>query len=121
LRRILGQGLLLALGLALLLGLLAVPLTGPALALMRPSAELDALAREFFHIRLFGLPAALATYALVGWFLGTQNARAPLAILLTTNLINIVLSLWFVIGLDWGVAGAAKAAVTAEWGGALLG
>ncbi|QEY73765.1 MATE family efflux transporter [Pseudomonas denitrificans (nom. rej.)] len=121
LRRILGQGLLLALGLALLLSLLAVPLTGPALALMRPSPELDVLAREFFHIRLFGLPAALATYALVGWFLGTQNARAPLAILLTTNLINIVLSLWFVLGLGWGVAGAAKAAVTAEWGGALLG
>ncbi|MEP9318486.1 MATE family efflux transporter [Pseudomonas sp. LABIM340] len=121
LRRILGQGLLLALGLALLLSLLAVPLTGPALVLMRPSPELDVLAREFFHIRLFGLPAALATYALVGWFLGTQNARAPLAILLTTNLINIVLSLWFVLGLGWGVAGAAKAAVTAEWGGALLG
>ncbi|PJI48643.1 MAG: MATE family efflux transporter [Pseudomonas sp.] len=121
LRRILGQGLLLALGLALLLGLLALPLTDPALALMQPSAELGSLAREFFHIRLFGLPAALSTYALVGWFLGTQNARAPLAILLTTNLINIVLSLWFVLGLDWGVAGAAKAAVTAEWGGALLG
>ena len=121
LRRILGQGLLLALGLALLLGVLAVPLTGPALGLMRPSAELDALAREFFHIRLFGLPAALATYALVGWFLGTQNARAPLAILLTTNVINIILSLWFVIGLGWGVAGAAKASVLAEWSGALLG
>ena len=101
--------------------LLAIPLTGPVLALMRPSAELDSLAREFFHIRLFGLPAALATYALVGWFLGTQNARAPLAILLTTNVINIVLSLWFVIGLGWGVAGAAKASVLAEWSGALLG
>lgn len=121
LRRILGQGLLLALGLALLLGAFALPLTNPALALMRPSAELDSLAREFFHIRLLGLPAALATYALVGWFLGTQNARAPLAILLTTNLINIALDLWFVIGLDWGVAGAARASVIAEWSGALLG
>ncbi|MFJ4194490.1 MATE family efflux transporter [Pseudomonas sp. NPDC089534] len=121
LRRILLQGLLLAMGLAALLGVLGVPLSGVALHFMQPSAELDQLTREFFHTRLLGLPAALATYALVGWFLGTQNARAPLAILLTTNLINIVLNLWFVIGLDWGVAGSARASVVAEWCGALLG
>ncbi|WP_271412292.1 MATE family efflux transporter [Pseudomonas sp. Q1-7] len=121
LRQVLLQGLALALGLALLLGLVALPFSGFALGLMTPSAELDQLTREFFHLRLLGLPAALANYALVGWFLGTQNARAPLAILLVTNLINIALALWFVLGLDWGVAGAAKAAVTAEWCGALIG
>lgn len=121
LRQILLQGLLLALGFALLLGTLGVPLKGAALQLMQPSAELDDLTRDYFHTRLFGLPAALASYALIGWFLGTQNARAPLAILLTTNLINVVLDLWFVLGLDWGVAGAARASVIAEWSGALLG
>lgn len=121
LRRVLAQGLLLALGLALLLGLLALPLSRSALALMNPSAALDDLTRTFFHTRLLGLPAALANYALVGWLLGTQNARGPLAILLTTNLCNIVLAVWFVLGLDWGVAGAARAAVIAEWSGAALG
>ena len=112
---------LLALGLAIVLGTLGVPLSGVALHFMQPSAELDQLTREFFHTRLFGLPAALASYALVGWFLGTQNARAPLAILLSTNLINIALNLWFVIGLEWGVVGSARASVIAEWSGALLG
>ncbi|MBD2838522.1 MATE family efflux transporter [Pseudomonas sp. JM0905a] len=121
LRQVLLQGLGLALGLAMLLGVLAVPFSGLALKLMNPSAELDSLTREFFHLRLLGLPAALANYALVGWFLGTQNARAPLAILLGTNLANIALALWFVLGLDWGVAGAARAAVIAEWSGALIG
>lgn len=121
LRQILLQGLLLALGLALALGIVGVPLSGVALHFMQPSAELEQLTRDFFHTRLFGLPAALASYALVGWFLGTQNARAPLAILLTTNLVNIVLNLWFVIGLDWGVVGSARASVIAEWTGALLG
>ncbi|WP_312964811.1 MATE family efflux transporter [Stutzerimonas kunmingensis] len=121
LRQILLQGLLLALGFALLLGVIGVPLKGIALQLMQPSAELDELTRDYFHTRLFGLPAALASYALIGWFLGTQNARAPLAILLTTNLINVALDLWFVLGLDWGVAGAARASVIAEWSGALLG
>ncbi|UVE17222.1 MATE family efflux transporter [Pseudomonas sp. LS44] len=121
LRQILLQGLLLALGLALLLGLLAVPFSDFALSLMNPSSQLDQLTREFFHTRLFGLPATLANYALIGWFLGNQNARAPLAIMLTTNLLNAGLSLWFVLGLEWGVPGAARAAVLAEWSGALLG
>lgn len=121
LRQILLQGLLLALGLALALGILGVPLSGVALHFMQPSAELEQLTLNFFHTRLFGLPAALASYALVGWFLGTQNARAPLAILLTTNLVNIALNLWFVLGLDWGVVGSARASVIAEWTGALLG
>ncbi|MFV0453518.1 MAG: MATE family efflux transporter [Pseudomonas sp.] len=121
LRQILLQGLLLALGFALLLGMVALPLKGVALQLMQPSAELDDLTREYFHTRLFGLPAALASYALIGWFLGAQNARAPLAMLLTTNLLNVMLDIWFVLGLEWGVAGAARASVIAEWSGALLG
>ncbi len=121
LRQILLQGLLLALGLAILLGTVGIPLSHLALEWMQPSTELTELTREFFHTRLFGLPAALSSYALVGWFLGTQNARAPLAILLTTNLVNIALNLWFVLGLDWGVVGSARASVVAEWTGALLG
>ncbi|WP_312512291.1 MATE family efflux transporter [Stutzerimonas nitrititolerans] len=121
LRQILLQGLLLALGFALLLSVVALPLKGVALQLMQPSAELDDLTREYFHTRLFGLPAALASYALIGWFLGAQNARAPLAMLLTTNLLNVALDLWFVLGLEWGVAGAARASAIAEWSGALLG
>ncbi len=121
LRQVLLQGLLLAMGMSVLLGALGVPLSGVALHFMQPSAELDQLTRDFFHTRLFGLPAALASYALVGWFLGTQNARAPLAILLSTNLVNIVLNLWFVLELDWGVVGSARASVIAEWTGALIG
>lgn len=121
LRQVLAQGLLLALGLAALIGLLALPFSQLALQAMQPSEALLASTEAFFHTRLLGLPAALACYALVGWFLGTQNARAPLAILLTTNLLNIALNLWFVLGLDWGVVGSARASVIAEWTAALLG
>ncbi|WP_282370743.1 MATE family efflux transporter [Pseudomonas sp. PS02290] len=121
LRQVLLQGLLLAMGFSVLLGLIGLPFQHLALEMMQPSDDLNELTRDFFHTRLFGLPAALASYALVGWFLGLQNARAPLAILLTTNLVNIALNLWFVMGLDWGVVGSARASVIAEWTGALLG
>lgn len=121
LRQILLQGLLLSMLLAFVLAVIALPFSHLALAMMQPSADLHQLTLDFFHVRLFGLPAALASYALVGWFLGLQNARAPLAILLATNLSNIALNLWFVLGLDWGVVGAARASVLAEWLGVLVG
>jgi MATE family multidrug resistance protein len=121
LRLVLLQSLALAVAIAVLIGVLAIPLSDLALQLMRPSAELDALTRDFFHARLFGLPATLACSALVGWLLGTQNARGALAVMLTTNLLNVALNLWFVLGLDWGVLGSARASVVAEWCGALLG
>ncbi len=121
LRQTLLQGLLLALGWALLLMLLSLPFSNVALRLMQPSAELNDLARSFFYLRLLGLPAALANYALIGWLLGTQNARAPLLIMLTTNLLNAALCLLFVLGFAWGISGAAYAAVLAECSGSLLG
>ncbi|MHA6492400.1 MATE family efflux transporter [Pseudomonas borbori] len=121
LRQVLLQGLLLSGLLAAVLILLALPFSSAALSLMQPSAALDALARSYLAIRLCGLPAVLATYALIGWLLGTQNARGPLAILLTINLLNVALDLFFVLHLEWGVAGAAWASVIAEWSGALLG
>ena len=121
LRRILLQGLLLALILSIGLIALALPFSHTAMNLMQASPDLHQLTLDFFYTRLYGLPATLAIFALVGWLLGTQNARAPLAILLVTNIANIAFNLWFVIGLDWGVVGSARASVLAEWLGVLLG
>lgn len=121
LRQVLVQGLLLALLLTVVLAVCAAPFVRASLDLMHPSPELLQSTMDFFYTRLLGLPAALASYALVGWFLGTQNARAPLIILLTTNGLNIVLNLWFVLGLDWGVVGCAQASVISEWVAVLIG
>jgi MATE family multidrug resistance protein len=121
LRQVLAQGLILAVLFAVALALLAQPFVTGSLQLMRPSPDLIQHTLDFFYTRLWGLPAALGSYALVGWFLGTQNARAPLVILLSTNLLNVVLNLWFVLGLDWGVVGCATASVIAEWVALLIG
>ncbi|MEO8747612.1 MAG: MATE family efflux transporter [Rhodanobacter sp.] len=121
LRLILLQSLVLAAALAALLMVLALPALPGVLAVMKPSAGLDALALGYLHLRLFGLPAALASYALIGWFLGVQNARVALGILLTTNLVNVALNLLFVFGFGWAVTGIALASVCGEWCGVLFG
>ena len=121
LRRILLQALLLALGLACATVLLAWPLLGPVLQVMKPSATLDGLARGYLHVRLFGLPAALVNAALVGWFLGMHNAGMALRMTVVTNVANIALNLVFVLGLHAGVVGIAAASVCGEWLGACAG
>lgn len=121
LRRIFLQSITLAWLFAIILAIVALPLATLALDTMDSSDELTALARQFFKIRLVGLPAILTQNAMVGWLLGLQNARAPLAIMLVTNIANIVLVLSLVLGLGWGVEGAATASVCAEWLGVIFG
>ncbi len=121
LRYILLQSLLLVVVLTIVCLAIALPLLPHILVWMDTSGDLQALAQQYVFIRLFGLPAALMMHVLAGWLLGLQNARAALWMLLLANSINIVLDIYFVFGLHWEVAGAARASVIAEWSGALLG
>ncbi|MGC1549067.1 MAG: MATE family efflux transporter [Rhodanobacter sp.] len=121
LRTVLIQALLLAVVFALASGALMLPSLPWLIGQMHPSATLGALGLDYLHLRLLGLPAALLNYALAGWFIGMQNARVTLGLLLVTNLVNIALNLLFVLGFHWGVPGIALASITGEWCGALYG
>ena len=63
----------------------------------------------------------IAIFGLTGWLIAQERTRAVLAIQVLMNGVNIGLDLWFVLGLDWGVTGVARATVIAEWGGLALG
>jgi MATE family multidrug resistance protein len=117
----LGQSLIVAVGIALLLILLQIPIAVVAMRLLGPDADIAAVARQYFDIRIWSAPATLANYALIGWFLGLQNARVPLLIVLAINLTNIVLDFTFVLGLGMKVEGVALASVIAEFTGVAVG
>lgn len=121
LRYILLQSLLLVVVLSVLCLAMILPLLPYILQWMDTSGDLQMLAERYVSIRLYGLPAALMMHVLAGWLLGLQNARAALWMLLLANTVNIILDIYFVFGLHWGVAGAARASVIAEWSGAVLG
>ena len=114
-RNLLGQSLLLAGGIGVLLILFSRPLIALGLWLLGGSAAATALAAEYAEIRILSAPAVLANYAILGWFLGQQNSRVTLAILVLTNGINIVLDLLFVVGLGMTSDGVAWATVIADY------
>jgi len=117
----LGQALIIALLIALALLAFKQPLGTVALDLLGPGADVREHAISYFQIRIWSAPATLTGYALIGWFIGLQNARIPLVIVLFTNSVNIVLDLLFVVVFDWKVAGVAAASVIAEYGGVAVG
>ncbi|WP_337223119.1 MATE family efflux transporter, partial [Vibrio alginolyticus] len=57
------------------------------------SSEVKTYAETYFYLRAWSAPAALLNFVLLGWLLGTQNARAPMWMVIITNLTNIVLDL----------------------------
>jgi MATE family multidrug resistance protein len=85
------------------------------------SAEVEGLARSYLAIRIWGAPAAIAGYALTGWLIAMERARAVLLLQLFTNGVNVALSITFVLGLGWGVPGVALGTLIAEWSGLVLG
>ncbi|TDE41015.1 MATE family efflux transporter [Antarcticimicrobium sediminis] len=100
---------------------LQVPLFWAALRAAPATAEVEALSTGYMRVRIWSAPAAIAIYGITGWLIAQERTRAVLLLQLWMNGLNIVLDLWFVLGLDWGVQGVAIATFLAEWSGLALG
>jgi MATE family multidrug resistance protein len=74
---------------AFLLIVLQNPIAKVSFYLLNGSKDVEMLAREYYYIRIWAAPATIGLYALTGWFIGMQNARIPMAIAITVNLLNI--------------------------------
>jgi MATE family multidrug resistance protein len=120
-RAVLGRALLSAGGIGIALIALQGLIGTLALGLIGASAEVEASAAAYVAVRIWSAPATLANYALLGWLFGMQRPRTVLVLQVVTNSLNIVLDLWFVVGLGWGVPGVAGASVIADYAGAVLG
>jgi MATE family multidrug resistance protein len=114
------QSAVLAVVLALLVVLSQGLWLNLGLFLMEPGATLAPLAASYTSIRVYSAPAVLVTYAVVGWFIGRQDTRWPMAIVVITNLANIALDVLFILVLDWKSDGAAWATLWAEYLGVCI-
>jgi MATE family multidrug resistance protein len=115
------QGLMMAWLFAAGFLLLQQPLSDLIFSVSSASDEVKQYAAEYFDVRIWSAPAALANYVLLGWLLGMQNGKAPMWMVIVTNLTNILLDLLFVVGLGWKVEGAALASVIADYTGMMTG
>lgn len=115
------QGLTLAWLLSVVIIAINPLITNVVFSYSDASAEVIRYAEEYFSVRIWSMPATLTNLVIMGWLLGAQNAKKPMLLIIFINLLNIVLDIGFVIGLDWGVKGAAAASVIADFSGMALG
>ncbi|HEY0344554.1 MAG TPA: MATE family efflux transporter [Solirubrobacteraceae bacterium] len=112
--RLAAQALWLASGLGVLLALACVLLADPLVALLGGRGETAALAARYLRISAAGLPPALIALAGQGYLRGIRDLRTPLLIVVAAQVVNVVLELWFVYGLGWGLDGSAAGTVIAQ-------
>nr|WP_238941532.1 MATE family efflux transporter [Jannaschia sp. Os4] len=97
------------------------PLIAAALALTPDLPETKRLAADYMAIRVWSAPALIAGYGVTGWLIAQERTGRVLILQLAMNGTNIVLNLWFVLGLGLGVPGVAWSTFAAEWLGLGLG
>ncbi len=119
--QILLQGLAMALSAAAIFLLLHSFISEWVFTLFDASDQVKYSASEYFSIRAWSAPASLANFVILGWLLGFQNAKGPMWMVIVTNICNIIFDVWFVIGLELGVSGAAFASVIADYMGLAVG
>jgi MATE family multidrug resistance protein len=89
-------------------------------SLITASAEVERFASQYFYIRIYAAPATLLIYVFHGWFLGMQNAKYPLILLVSVNLLNLFFNLLFIYQFGMKSEGVAFGTVLAQYSGLLL-
>ena len=78
-------------------------------------AEVRGLKREYLVIIFCGIAATFLYNYFASFLRAVGNSVVPLIFLAVSAVLNILLDLWFVLGLERGVAGAAEATVIAQY------
>ncbi|MBL4739398.1 MAG: MATE family efflux transporter [Sneathiella sp.] len=120
-RTVLAQSLLLGLLISLTIIVLQVPILKLALNLVSSNMQVEQGASTYFNYRVWGAPAVLFNYTLLGFFIGLGNTRAVLFTQIFMNVVNIALDLVFVIWLGLDIQGVALASVIAEYSAVFVG
>ena len=114
-RATLGRALLLAAVLGTGLIVLRRPVGGAALALLQADPATEDFTASYFFLRIWGAPASLGIFAVLGSFVGTGRTDHLLRTQLVLTGLNAALDLLLAGLLGMGVRGIALGTVIAEW------
>lgn len=103
----------LALGLALLI--LQYPLREVGFALLNGAPEVKASGIAYFDARIWGAPAALLNFVLIGWLVGREENGKVLLLSIIGNAANVILDYVFIIQWGWNSMGAGVSQASSQY------
>ena len=114
-----------AIALAVVLGVIIITLSkfivSGSAVLWELNSDAARQAEIYLQIRLFSTPSIFIKMCVSGFLIGKQRAKTALALDLFLNALNVLLTFWFVVGLDKGIGGAAWGNLIAESAAAIAG
>ena len=106
---VLYRSMLVALVLGTAIAALQGPLGDAGFAMLSGEPGVEQAGREYFDARIWGAPAVLSGFVLMGWFLGREQSRHVLKMAVVGNLANVLLNYVFIIRMQMEAYGAGLA------------
>jgi putative MATE family efflux protein len=112
--RVLGNAVVLLVGIALVLTAIGLLLLTPLLKLFGATEQIFPYARSYLQIIVLGSVCPAVAFGLNAVIRGEGNPRVAMLTMLIGAGLNTMLDPIFIFGLGWGMRGAAAATVTAQ-------
>lgn len=119
-QEILVQSLAVALCLGVGVVLLSPLLSLVCVNLIGGSDLVQSHAEDFLAVRFLAAPAVFVNYVLIGWFIGRQDTKTPLLMLIFANTVNGILDILLVNYTPLGAIGVVWASLIAEYSSLIL-
>lgn len=100
---------------ALVLNVIVFLCIHPIMNFLQVPEEIYDIMKKYLWIVFCGIFASFLYNYFASLLRAVGNSMAPLMFLAVSAVLNIILDLWFVLGLKWGVAGAAAATVFSQY------
>ncbi|NJR52587.1 MAG: MATE family efflux transporter [Leptolyngbyaceae cyanobacterium CSU_1_3] len=95
-----------AIGLGMMILLLQSPIKMIGFTLLSATAEVKASGQIFYNALIWGAPATLLNFVLIGWLLGQSQSAQVLLLSIVGNLSNVGLDYLLIVRSGWQSAGA---------------
>lgn len=115
-RLVLLRSLVLALAIGGTVLVIHAPLRDAGFALLTGEAGVEQAGRDYFNARIWGAPAVLCNFALLGWFLGRAESRRMLVMTVVANLANVALNYLFIVRMGLAARGAGLGTMLSQYG-----
>ena len=100
---------------AIIILFLQYPIQKLGFAILSGSPDIEASGIDYFNARIWGAPAVLLNFVLIGWFLGQEKSALVLAISLVANGSNAVLDYFSIYRWGWSSMGAGMATAVSQY------
>ncbi|MDL2258403.1 MATE family efflux transporter [Eubacteriales bacterium OttesenSCG-928-K08] len=111
---VLYRPLLIAVLLGLLFVLLQKPIFSASMLIINPDADVQMYTAQYYDILIYGAPAVLINYVILGWLMGRARTILAMIMQVSSNLLNIALDFIMVFVFELGVPGIAIATLISQ-------